>query len=67
MKTEIHAEDSVIPGNHPQRNLTRDDLDRMAAKVSNWGRWGKDDEIGTLNHVTPARIQAAARLIRQAK
>ena len=22
-------------------------------KLSNWGRWGKDDQIGTLNHVTP--------------
>ena len=22
-------------------------------KLSNWGRWGKDDQIGTLNHVQP--------------
>ena len=22
-------------------------------KLRNWGRWGKDDQIGTLNHVTP--------------
>ena len=20
-------------------------------KLTNWGRWGKDDQIGTLNHV----------------
>ena len=22
-------------------------------KLRNWGRWGNDDQIGTLNHVTP--------------
>jgi len=36
-------------------------------KLSNWGRWGKDDQIGTLNHVTPEDIVAAARLIRTGK
>ena len=25
-------------------------------KLSNWGRWGKDDQIGTLNHVRPEDI-----------
>jgi hypothetical protein len=30
-------------------------------ELSNWGRWGDDDELGTLNLITPAkRIQAAA-------
>ena len=29
--------------------------------LSNWGRWGPDDQLGTLNFITPAkRIQAAA-------
>ena len=22
-------------------------------KLKNWGRWGKDDHVGTLNQVTP--------------
>jgi kynurenine formamidase len=34
-----------------------------AEKLSNWGRWGADDEIGTLNHVSPADIVAAAQLV----
>jgi kynurenine formamidase len=38
-----------------------------AEKLSNWGRWGADDEIGTLNHVTPEDIVAAARLVRKGK
>ena len=28
-------------------------------KLSNWGRWGKDDQVGTLNHVTPEDIVKA--------
>jgi kynurenine formamidase len=36
-------------------------------KLRNWGRWGKDDQIGTLNHIRPEDIVAAARLIRNGK
>jgi kynurenine formamidase len=32
--------------------------------LSNWGRWGPDDEIGTLNLITPARVAAGAALAR---
>jgi kynurenine formamidase len=31
--------------------------------VSNWGRWGEDDELGTLNELSADRIVAAARLV----
>jgi kynurenine formamidase len=37
------------------------------AKYSNWGRWGKDDQIGTLNFVGPDQITAAARLVHQGR
>lgn len=30
------------------------------ARLSNWGRWGADDEIGTANLITPERVKAAA-------
>ena len=34
---------------------------RLAKKVNNWGRWGSDDEIGTINLITPeVRMRAAA-------
>src|SRR3972149_3396243 len=33
----------------------------------NWGRWGKDDQVGALNLVTPARRAAAARLVRSGR
>ena len=35
------------------------------AKLKNWGRWGADDQIGTLNHIRPEDIVRAAGLIRR--
>ncbi|TML64100.1 MAG: cyclase family protein [Actinobacteria bacterium] len=36
----------------------------LAKKVNNWGRWGDDDEIGTVNLVTPEVIRRAAACVR---
>src|SRR5215471_450601 len=33
--------------------------------LSNWGRWGRDDELGTLNLITPAKRQAAFALVKE--
>jgi kynurenine formamidase len=41
-----------------------DDFRTIGKQLSNWGRWGPDDELGTLNLVTPARVAAAAALAR---
>jgi kynurenine formamidase len=36
-------------------------IDALARQLSNWGRWGPEDELGTLNLITPEkRVQAAA-------
>src|SRR6476660_3343770 len=40
------------------------ELEQLAARVSNWGRWGADDQRGTLNLITPGAVRrgiAAAR------
>ena len=44
-----------------------DHLHRVAERCSNWGRWGPDDEIGTLNFVGPEQITRAASLVRRGK
>ena len=31
-------------------------------QVNNWGRWGSDDELGTLNYITPDKRVRAAQL-----
>ena len=36
----------------------------VAAKVNNWGRWGADDEIGTLNLITDDVRRRAAACVR---
>ena len=36
-------------------------------QLSNWNRWGDDDRLGTLNHVTPAKRVAAAGLVRDGR
>lgn len=43
------------------------DVKELAAKVRNWGRWGDDDEIGTINLITDAVVVAAAKEIRTGK
>ena len=42
--------------------LTPDEVKANFAKISNWGRWGKDDQRGALNFITPEKRAAAARL-----
>ena len=49
------------------RKITRQDLREAAEKYKNWGKWGADDEIGTLNHTRPEDIIAAAKLVRKGK
>ncbi|MGH7934285.1 MAG: cyclase family protein [Candidatus Binataceae bacterium] len=42
--------------------LTAAEVRGVYEKISNWGRWGKDDERGALNFITPQKRAAAARL-----
>lgn len=39
------------------------EFEAMMQEVSNWGRWGDDDQLGTLNLITPDRRQHAATLV----
>jgi kynurenine formamidase len=45
------------------RDLTDEELQAMFERCSNWGRWGADDELGTMNYVTAAKRLAAAQLV----
>ncbi|MEJ8635667.1 cyclase family protein [Streptomyces sp. MS2.AVA.5] len=36
----------------------------IAKRVNNWGRWGENDEIGTLNLITDEVVRSAAATIR---
>jgi kynurenine formamidase len=43
------------------------DIHAAAERLKNWGRWGADDQIGTLNYTRPEDIVAAARLVQKGK
>jgi len=47
--------------------FTIDKVRELSAKYKNWGRWGADDQLGTLNHITPEKIVEAGKLVRQGK
>jgi hypothetical protein len=46
------------------REMSDEDMKALFSSVSNWGRWGADDERGTLNHLGDAQALAASRLVR---
>ena len=48
-----------------QQPVTRAQFERWKTELSNWGRWGKDDQIGALNLITPAKRRQAVALVRE--
>lgn len=47
-----------------KRTLTESDVEGFMDSLSNWGRWGPDDRLGTLNLITDDVRTAAELLIR---
>ena len=44
-------------------DVTSAQYEQWKLELSNWGRWGEDDEIGALNLITPEKILEAAALV----
>ncbi len=40
-------------------------FDELLERLTNWGKWGADDELGALNYITPAKRAAAAGLVKR--
>ncbi|MET0704995.1 MAG: cyclase family protein [Mycobacterium sp.] len=43
------------------------DFRRLGDDLRNWGRWGEDDELGTLNFITAEKVAQAAGLVKHGK
>src|SRR5579859_5703263 len=43
------------PSQTPGRSVTKEDVDRDMRELSNWGRWGANDELGSANLITAAK------------
>ena len=41
--------------------MTKADVETLVVELSNWGRWGKNDQLGALNLITPEKRKAAAK------
>lgn len=43
--------------------MTVDEYEKLYEELKNWGRWGHDDALGTLNYIRPADLVAAAATV----
>src|SRR4029434_4716924 len=56
---------SATSARAPQsRKVTPQQFEQWKKDLNNWGRWGKDDEVGTMNLITPAKRKQAAGLVK---
>ena len=53
-------------GDHPL-SMRGAELAALFEHVSNWGRWGTDDDRGALNHIGSAEVARAASLVREGR
>jgi kynurenine formamidase len=47
-----------------RNTVTKETVDQWMTELSNWGRWGKDDEMGAVNLITPAKRKQALALVK---
>jgi kynurenine formamidase len=45
-------------------HVSKAEFERLFQTVCNWGRWGPDDEKGTLNYIQPEHVRRAVGLVR---
>lgn len=67
-RTQAPAQQQIAP--HPSTQLpanlvTHEQMLKWFEEQKNWGRWGPNDDKGTLNLITPEKTKAAARLVRE--
>ncbi|MEP7272138.1 MAG: hypothetical protein ABI882_11590, partial [Acidobacteriota bacterium] len=56
----IHIADAQSPP-----KLTKGDIDKWMIELSNWGRWGKQDQLGAVNLITAEKRKQAAALVKE--
>ena len=60
----VGAQSAPAAAPRPAPNLSIDVFDRMMTELSNWGRWGKDDQKGAVNLITPAKRKQALAVVK---
>ena len=59
------AGDAASQGSSSRPLVTEAQYEAWQTELSNWGRWGSDDQLGTLNLITPAKRRAALSLVKE--
>jgi len=60
---QLATAQQTLPNTKTQR-LSDTEVEKMLEDVSNWGRWGKHDQLGTLNLITADKRRQAAGLVK---
>src|SRR5690349_10437234 len=55
---------NAAPSAPQVKTTSKEQFDLWMKQVSNWDRWGKDDQIGALHLITPAKRREAAALVK---
>jgi kynurenine formamidase len=50
-----------------RRALSKAEIESYLKEKNNWGRWGRDDQKGTVNLITAQKRAAAAKLVRNGR
>ena len=56
---------ALEPLQEGDRDVTTAQYEQWKTELSNWGRWGVDDEIGALNLITPEKRLEAVALVEE--
>ena len=51
----------------PPEPVTLAAFNALFEQLKNWGRWGENDQLGTLNYITQDKVVAAAALVRKGR
>jgi kynurenine formamidase len=48
-------------------HVSAEEFDAIFQRVCNWGKWGPDDDRGTLNYITPKHVAKASSLVKSGR
>jgi kynurenine formamidase len=63
--SRVVSQGPASPNGATRSLVTQAEYDRWQTELTNWGRWGKDDQMGALNLITPAKRKQAATLVKE--
>jgi hypothetical protein len=62
---EVSSQTSSSQTSSSRPVVSEAQFERWQTELSNWGRWGRNDELGTINLITPAKRRAAMALAKE--